>query len=174
MSAPLEQPPTVQLCADQKPIVQLQDICLSINGQTLLSHVNLALEPSQIMTIIGPNGAGKSSLLKIVLGLYQPTSGKRSINKRLRVGYMPQKLHLDPSLPLTVERFLSLSGNRNRHDIREAVADVGAQHIVTRPIQSISGGEFQRVLNAKLDPGQGPRDFTGHKSFTAFRAFMVK
>lgn len=131
------------------PIVQLQDVCLDIRGQSLLNHINLALSPAQIMTVIGPNGAGKSSLLKIVLGLYKPSSGKRSITKRLRIGYMPQKLHIDPSLPLTVERFLSLTGNRNHEEFEKAVSDVSAQHILSRPLQSISGGEFQRVLLAR-------------------------
>ena len=131
------------------PIVQLDDVCLSIRGQSLLNHINMALHPGEIMTVIGPNGAGKSSLLKIVLGLYKPSSGKRRIHKRLRIGYMPQQLQIDPSLPLTVQRFLALAGNSNHQDIENALKDVNAFQTMTRPIQSISGGEFQRVLLAR-------------------------
>lgn len=131
------------------PIVQLHDVSLTIKGQSLLNHINMTLEPAQILTVIGPNGAGKSSLLKLILGLYKPTQGKRTMSKRLRIGYMPQNLQVDDSLPLTVKRFLSLGGNKNRTDIEKTLSDVNAAHTLSRPIQHLSGGEFQRVLLAR-------------------------
>ncbi|PCJ46400.1 MAG: zinc ABC transporter ATP-binding protein ZnuC [Moraxellaceae bacterium] len=131
------------------PIVQLNHVSLNIRGQSLLKDVNMTVNPAQILTVIGPNGAGKSSLLKIVLGLYKPSSGERVVNRKLRVGYMPQKLHVDQSLPLTVQRFLALAGNKNPQDIERSLADVNALQTLKRPIQSISGGEFQRVLLAR-------------------------
>jgi len=130
-------------------LVELSNIHLTLNGQTCLTGVNLSLSAGDILTIVGPNGAGKSSLLKIVLGLHQPTSGTRTLAAGLRIGYMPQNLQVNETLPLSVTRFLSLSGNNNANAIQRALEDVGASHVVNRPIQRISGGEFQRVLLAR-------------------------
>lgn len=101
------------------------------------------------MTLLGPNGAGKSTLVRVVLGLVKPDKGTMSCEPRLRIGYVPQKLHLDPILPLTVDRFMRLRPGVKKTDILPALERVGAIHLQHAPMQKLSGGENQRVLLAR-------------------------
>src|SRR5690606_39807217 len=100
----------------------------------------------EIVTLIGPNGAGKTSLVRIVLGLLKADSGDIQRQPRLRIGYMPQKMQIDATLPLTVLRFLLLAPKVKRAAALEALAEVGAAHLAHRPLQQVSGGEQQRIL----------------------------
>ena len=111
----------------------------------ILAAADLAVHAGEIVTLIGPNGAGKTTLVRSVLGLIKPDSGQVIRKPGLRIGYLPQKLHLDASLPLNVERFLSLSGAKPKR-CTEAMAQVGVTHLRQRPMQSLSGGETQRIL----------------------------
>ena len=88
-------------------LVSLENVSVSFGQRRVLSDVSLDLKPGKILTLLGPNGAGKSTLVRVVLGLVAPDEGviKR---EKLRIGYVPQKLHLDATLPLTVSRFLRL------------------------------------------------------------------
>jgi len=131
-------------------LLQLHDIRFSRNGRQILTGVSLSLEPGEILTIIGPNGAGKSCLIRITLGLERPDSGERLLKPGLRVGYMPQKLPLNESLPLSVQRFLELAQpRRNLPALKAALAEVGASHVQGSALRTLSGGEFQRVLLAR-------------------------
>ena len=89
-------------------LIRLEGVCVTFAGQNVLDMIELSVEPGQIVTLIGPNGAGKTTLVKAVLGLLKPTSGSVWRKPKLRIGYMPQKLHVDPTLPLSVLRFLRL------------------------------------------------------------------
>ena len=89
-------------------LLSLRHVSLRLNETDVLENVNLSVQPGEIVTLIGPNGAGKTSLVRVVLGLLKATSGEVRRRPRLRIGYMPQKLQVDPSLPLTVLRFLLL------------------------------------------------------------------
>ncbi len=115
----------------------------------VLQHVDLAVEPGEIVTLIGPNGAGKTTLVRIVLGLIQPREGRVVRRPGLRIGYVPQQFHLDPSLPITVGRFLSLTRGTSAVELDTALAEVGAQGLGRNPMQSLSGGETQRILLAR-------------------------
>ena len=130
-------------------LVELTNVDLTLNQREILKNINLTLLEGEILTIIGPNGAGKSSLIKILLKLLKPTAGQLSIKPGVRIGYMPQKLHIDRSFPVSVERFLRLSGNRSHTDLNTVLKQVRASHTLKAPLQSISGGEFQRVLLAR-------------------------
>lgn len=130
-------------------LIKLSHIGLTIEQQVILNHVDLELCPGKILTVIGPNGAGKTSLLKLILGVYKPTSGKLELAGNLKIGYMPQRLQIDGSLPLTVERFLTLSERSSKKGALEKLELVGALSIRKSPIQAISGGELQRVLLAR-------------------------
>lgn len=132
-----------------KPLVSLDQVCVSFAGKTTLDNISLSLLPGQIVTLIGPNGAGKTTLVRTVLGLLSPDSGSVRRHHRLRIGYMPQKLQLDPSLPLSVLRFLQLVPKVDREKARVALSEVGAEHVLERPLQHVSGGELQRVLLAR-------------------------
>ena len=85
-------------------LIRLQHVTVTYAGQNVLDTIERSVEPGQIVTLIGPNGAGKTTLVKAVLGLLKPTSGRVWRTPKLRVGYMPQKLHVDPTLPLSVLR----------------------------------------------------------------------
>lgn len=127
-------------------------------GVSILQDVSFTVNRRQIVTIIGPNGAGKTSLLRVVLGLVLETSGTVRRQAGLRVGYMPQKLNLNPLMPLTVNRFLSLaSPNRTpaTADIISGIlAEVGASHLSQSALADLSGGELQRVLLAQALMGE--------------------
>ena len=83
-------------------LVSLENISVSFGQRRVLSDVSLDLKPGKILTLLGPNGAGKSTLVRVVLGLVAPDSGLIKRDRQLRIGYVPQKLHLDATLPLTV------------------------------------------------------------------------
>lgn len=132
-----------------EPLVRLRDVHVRQRGQTLLEGVSLEVYPGEIVTLIGPNGAGKTTLVRSVLGLLKPASGEVWRKPHLRIGYMPQKLQVDATLPLTVERFLRLVPGTNRRDALDALHQVGAPKVIDSPLQQISGGELQRVLLAR-------------------------
>lgn len=92
----------------QDALIRLEGVGVTFAGQAVLQDVGLTLRPGEIVTLIGPNGAGKTTLVRTVLGLLQPQRGSVWRKPRLRIGYMPQKLQVDATLPLTVLRFLRL------------------------------------------------------------------
>lgn len=130
-------------------LVQLENVSVSLGQRHVLSNVSLTLSPSKILTLLGPNGAGKSTLVKVVLGLITPDSGSIRRDTSLRIGYVPQKLHLDVTLPLTVGRFLCLRPGIVKADILHALKRVQVAHLINAPMQKLSGGEAQRVLLAR-------------------------
>ncbi len=114
----------------------------------VLQEISLSLSAGEITTIIGPNGAGKTTLIKLILGLEKPDSGTIARQPGLRIGYMPQKLHIDPTLPLTTLRFLQLA-EKNEGSCRAALKRVGIEHLARSPFQALSGGEVQRAMLAR-------------------------
>lgn len=131
------------------PIVQVENVFLSAGDRHILQHIYLKLMPGEIVSIIGPNGAGKTSLVKVILGLVKPSSGKVTRLPHLRIGYMPQRLQIEPLFPLTVLRFLQLGQSYSQSKLNAMLEEVGVAHVLSRPLQAISGGEFQRVLLAR-------------------------
>ena len=125
------------------------DITVVKGERTLLSHVDLTLHSGEIVTVIGPNGAGKTTLVRALLGLIPVTGGVVKRRSGLRIGYMPQRVVVDEVLPLTVRRFLSLGNRASKMAVEAALEEVRARRILNQPIQSISGGELQRVLLAR-------------------------
>lgn len=130
-------------------LVSLKDITVSFGTRNVLSHISLDLKPGRILTLLGPNGAGKSTLVRVVLGLIKPTSGTITTAEKLTIGYVPQKLHLDATLPLTVSRFMRLRPGVKKEDVLPALKRVHAAHLLNQPMQKLSGGENQRVLLAR-------------------------
>jgi zinc transport system ATP-binding protein len=130
------------------PLMTLDGVNKSFAGQHVLQNIDLQLNQSEITTLIGPNGAGKSTLVRIVLGLLQPDSGSVISGANLNIGYMPQKLHIDPTLPISTCRFLQLA-NTSHQACHNALESVGIGHLATTPVQKLSGGEMQRALLAR-------------------------
>ncbi len=134
---------------NMSPLVTLDNISVTFAQRTVLAGISLTLQPGKILTLLGPNGAGKSTLVRTVLGLLTPDRGSVQRAPGLRIGYVPQKLHIDPTLPVTVERFMRLTRGSKRADILPALKRVQAGHLLQAPLQKLSGGETQRVLLAR-------------------------
>lgn len=129
-------------------LIKAEGIGIQLGGRHVLRDIDLELRKSQLLTLIGPNGAGKTTLVRIVLGLLTPDSGKLTRADRLRIGYMPQKLFVEPTLPLTVQRFLQLA-SPSVNDIRPVLEEVRISHLLNQQVSKLSGGEMQRVLLAR-------------------------
>lgn len=132
-----------------QPLLNLNKISVSFGEKPVLKDVSFSLNKGDIITLLGPNGAGKSTIVRVVLGLLTPTSGKIERASSLSIGYVPQKLHLDTTLPLTVKRFLMLKPGVRKDQLLPALERVKATHLLSQPMQKLSGGENQRVLLAR-------------------------
>lgn len=130
-------------------LVELNNICVQFDERKVLDNISFQLNRGEITTLIGPNGAGKSTLVKVLLGLQRRYKGHVKKAKGLKIGYVPQKLKLNDSLPLNVERFLQLAGKYSKQELNDALKLVGAEHLLESNMHSLSGGENQRVLIAR-------------------------
>ena len=119
------------------------------SSRPILQNVSLAINPGQIVTLIGPNGAGKTTLVKIAMGLLAPSSGTVTRLPELRIGYMPQRLQVEATMPMLVERFLKLAPQVDASQLPTVLAEVGASHVLKSRLGELSGGELQRVLLAR-------------------------
>ena len=155
---------------EYKILVKLKDAGFRLNEKWLVQGVSLQVEKGKIVTLIGPNGSGKSTTAKIALGIYKKIEGEveKYTNK---IGYVPQKISIDWTLPLRVKDFMLLTDNLDDRTISEALSLTGVIHLKDKNLGDLSGGEFQRVLLARAiskkpellvldEPVQGV-DFTG-------------
>ena len=156
--------------SNQNILVKLNQAGFRIKDKWLVKGVSLQIEKGQIVTLIGPNGSGKSTTAKIALGIYKKIDGEveKHTNK---VGYVPQKISIDWTLPLRVKDFMVLTESLKDEDINEALSLTGVIQLKNKNLGDLSGGEFQRVLIARAiskkpdllvldEPVQGV-DFTG-------------
>ena len=130
-------------------LVTIEGISVKRGAHQALTNVALSVDKGEIVTIVGPNGSGKSTLLRCIIGALQPDSGRILKAAGLRIGYVPQRLAIDATMPLTAARFLSLPTRRSRTQVRDALVQVGAEGLEDRPMAGLSGGQFQRVLLAR-------------------------
>lgn len=130
-------------------LIETQNMTVAMGGHIALRQVDFHISSGEIVTIVGPNGSGKSTLLKALIGAVKPQTGKVTRQPKLRIGYVPQKLHIDPTLPITVQRFLSLPIRRSKQDIDSVLDRVGANDLHDKQMFALSGGQFQRVLLAR-------------------------
>lgn len=130
-------------------LIVAKHIEVKFGSKLVLTDVHLTVNTSQIVTLIGPNGAGKSTLVRAVLGLVKISAGSIVLQQGIRIGYMPQRLKVEPFMPLSVERFLQLAGPIEKKQFQMVIEELRIRHLQSTPIQSISGGELQRVLLAR-------------------------
>lgn len=135
--------------APRETLISLENVAVRRGARALVSGIELSIARGEIVTLIGPNGSGKSTTAKVVTGVIKPTSGQVTRRAGLKIGYVPQKLTIDWTLPLTVKRLMTLTGHFSAGEIDAALEAVGARHLVDAAVQELSGGEFQRVLFAR-------------------------
>ncbi len=133
----------------EPPLAAGTGIGVQRGGRWLIRDVDIAVHRGEIVTIIGPNGGGKSTLAKALLGLVDIDAGQIVRADNLRLGYVPQRLVIDRTLPLSVSRLMTLTGPHSNDEIAEALEMVGIGHLAQAAVQSLSGGEFQRALVAR-------------------------
>lgn len=155
-------------------LASAHQVSVQFGQKVVLSEVDLSVKSGEIVSLIGPNGAGKSTLIRAILGLTPLQHGSIQLSPGIRVGYMPQKIHLEPFMPLSVKRFLQLVPGVKSADIMNILQDFNLEHLQSIPIPEISGGELQRVLLARAllrtpsllvldEPAQGV-DVTGQEA----------
>jgi len=133
---------------DKKILLKVENAGISINGKPLVQGVSLEIKKGQIVTLIGPNGSGKSTTAKIALGIYKNIDGRvQKFTKK--VGYVPQKISIDWTLPIRVIDFMNLTENLTEDQIDISLNLTGVNHLKNKSLSNLSGGEFQRVLIAR-------------------------
>lgn len=130
-------------------LIEADRVSVRLGGQEVLADVSLSLKAAEIVTIVGPNGSGKSTLLRTLLGILPLSGGAVRRRTGLRLGYVPQKLALDRTLPIAVRRFLSLPDRHTLDQTEAALARVGLPDLAERQLADLSGGQFQRVMLAR-------------------------
>lgn len=131
------------------PLVEARGLGVCRDSRWLIRNVDLAISPGEIVSLIGPNGSGKSTTAKVILGSIAADEGTVAARPSLRVGYVPQRLVVDWTLPLTVRRLLTLTGRFSRAQVDTALDEVGLAHLADAEAHHLSGGEFQRALLAR-------------------------
>lgn len=135
-------------------IIKVTNAGVRREGRWLVRGVDMSIARGEIVTLIGPNGSGKSTTVKTALGILSPDEGTVWRAPKLRVGYVPQKVAMDRSMPMSVSRLLALSARYSRDRIVETLERVGIPHLKDAQIHSLSGGEFQRALIARAMIGK--------------------
>jgi zinc/manganese transport system ATP-binding protein len=146
-------------------LLRVQSLGVRLGGRQVLDDVQFTIAAGQFTGLIGSNGAGKTTLLRVILGLQSPTTGTVHLNGRSRsardhsLGYVPQKVLLDPDMPLRARDLvaLGLDGHRfgialpsrgRRERIEEMLEAVDAREFADARVGELSGGEQQRILIA--------------------------
>jgi len=131
------------------PLVIAKGVEVRVGAKRLLHDVDLRIEAGEIVTVIGPNGAGKSTLLKAIIGAIPISAGEIIKQDGLRIGYTPQKIQLEKTMPIPVSRFLSLAGRLPKGARAEVLEKTDVTNLRDAQMSDLSGGELQRVLLAR-------------------------
>ena len=130
-------------------LIRAEGLAVDLGGARVLSGVDFAIEPGEIVTVVGPNGSGKSTLVRALIGAVAPSAGRVTRKPGLRIGYVPQRLQLDETMPVTVARFLNLPRRQATGRVAAALKRVGLGGLGGRMMAGLSGGQVQRVLLAR-------------------------
>ena len=130
-------------------LIRTQGVGVCVGSRRILRDVDLSVRRREIVTVVGPNGSGKTTLLMVLIGAQAPSEGVVVREAGLRIGYVPQRLAIDQAMPLTVARWLGLSGTSNKETYLQIAEQVGISGLLQQQMVSLSGGEFQRALLAQ-------------------------
>lgn len=130
-------------------LITVENLRVKYGSSSVLHSVCLNIKAGEIVTIVGPNGSGKTSLLKAIIGAVQPSEGYIKLKPKLKIGYIPQRLNFDKTLPITVERFMTLTEKASKSTFMSALQTAGVAELLKNQMSSLSGGQFQRVLLAR-------------------------
>ena len=130
-------------------LLEVENLSVRYGATEVLRNVDLTVERGEIVTIVGPNGSGKTTLLRAIVGAAPASTGRIVSAPGLAIGYVPQRLHVDPTLPITAARFLRLPGGATRQEITTALSRAGVAGLADRQMSQLSGGQLQRVLLAR-------------------------
>ena len=126
-------------------LISLENAGVRRTDKWLVRGVTMQIEQGEIVTMIGPNGSGKSTTAKIALGIIKADEGIAYQKENLTVGYVPQKLDVNWTLPLSVSRFLRLTNAASKEQMRQALLATETLHLANSQMSKLSGGEFQRI-----------------------------
>lgn len=132
-----------------EPLIRAENLSVRRGNRVLLDSVSFSILPGEAVTLIGPNGAGKTTLIRAIIGTQSLSGGQLIRRKGLKIGYTPQKLPLEQLIPMPVDRFIALSGERSKAARTKMLARCGAAELQTKQMADLSGGETQRVLLAR-------------------------
>ncbi len=133
--------------------LSIKNLSVSIDGNNILHDISFEVAKGSITAIIGPNGSGKTTLFRSILDLIPYTGSVKIFNKPVtqtldRVGYVPQKMEFDRTLPITVKEFLALSTKDTRNLDGKICKEVRIESLLDKLVGQLSGGQLQRVLIA--------------------------
>lgn len=158
-----------------KPLVTLAGVSVELGGRSVLSGIDLTIRRGEIVTVVGPNGSGKTTLMRTIIGALRPSAGRLTRAPDLRLSYVPQRLAIDPTMPLPVGRFMNLPRRRDPAAIAAALDRAGLAGLESHPLAGLSGGQMQRLLLARallndpdlliLDEGTAGLDQPGVAAF---------
>ncbi|MFL1407205.1 metal ABC transporter ATP-binding protein [Marinobacter sp. M1N3S26] len=156
-------------------LITTRNMAIGFGGPALLRDIDLDIRRGEILALLGPNGSGKTTLLRTLIGALPPSAGVISRRDGLVVSYVPQRLHIDETMPMTVHRFLRLPVRHHRRDLERALERAGVPALGARQLGELSGGQFQRVLLARailekpdlllLDEASQGLDYGGTRDF---------
>ncbi len=130
-------------------LLTAQNVSVQYRDRVALQNIDMTIDQGEIVTVIGPNGSGKSTLLRVLIGAVEPSRGRVIRKPGLKIGYVPQRLSVDATMPLTVARFMSLPRHHDPDEVRRMLERVGIPGLENRQMSDLSGGQFQRALLAR-------------------------
>lgn len=130
-------------------LISISGVDVRLGGKAVLVGLDVVIERGEIVTVVGLNGSGKSTLLRLIIGAVSPSAGHVDRRAGLNIGYVPQRFHIDRTMPMTVNRFINLPARQPATKCAAALARVGATNLGQRQMAELSGGQLQRVLLAR-------------------------